>query len=73
MDGYRGPRGSEPFDRDRTGRVPRGSEGVRAVRSRSGGENQTRKDKRLRVMLTGGSGHQARGREAVSRGPSRLI
>jgi hypothetical protein len=61
MDGYRGPRGFEPFDRDQTGRGPRGSEGVRAVRSRSDGENQTGKDKRLWVTLTGGSGRQARG------------
>jgi hypothetical protein len=40
-DGYRGPRGSEPFDQDRTEGGPRGSEGVRAVRSRSNGGNQT--------------------------------
>jgi hypothetical protein len=26
--GYRGPRGSEPFDQDPTGRGPRGSERV---------------------------------------------
>jgi hypothetical protein len=50
-----------------------GSEGVRAVRSRSDGENQTGKDKRLRLTLTGGPGHQARGHEAISRGPGRSI
>jgi hypothetical protein len=68
-----------------------GSEGVRAVRSRSDGEgservrggpsrsikigrgNQTGKDKRLWVTLTGGSGHQVRVHEAVSRGPGRAI
>jgi hypothetical protein len=36
-DGYRGPRGSESFDQDRTERGPRGSEVVRTVRSRSDG------------------------------------
>jgi hypothetical protein len=63
-----GSEGSEPFDQDRTRRGPRGSrgsEGVQAVRSRSDGENQIGKDKRLRVTLTGGSGRQARVREAV--------
>jgi hypothetical protein len=50
-----------------------GSEGVRVVRSRSDGENQTGKDKRLRVTLTGGSERQARGHEAVSRGLGRSI
>jgi hypothetical protein len=57
-----GSEGSEPFDQDRTGRGPRGSrgsEGVRVVRSRSDGENQIGKDKRLRVTLTGGSGRHA--------------
>jgi hypothetical protein len=52
---------------------PRGSEGVRTIRSRSDRENQTKKDKRLRVTLTGGSGRQARVREAVSRGPGHSI
>jgi hypothetical protein len=47
-----------------------GSEGVRAVRSRSDRGNQTEKDERLRVALTGGPGRQACGREAVSRGPA---
>jgi hypothetical protein len=42
-----------------------GSEGVRAIRSRSDGENQTGKDERLWVALTGGPGRQARMREAV--------
>jgi hypothetical protein len=51
----------------------RGSERVRAVRSRSDGGNQTRKDERLRVALTSGPGHQARVRETVSRGPGRAI
>jgi hypothetical protein len=44
-----------------------GSEAVRAVRSRLDGGNQTEKDKRLRVTLTGGSGRQVRVREAVPR------
>jgi hypothetical protein len=52
---------------------PKGSEGVRAVRSRLDGENQTGKDERLRVVLTGGPGRQACVREAVSRGPGRAI
>jgi hypothetical protein len=42
-----------------------GSKGVRAVRSRSDGGNQTDKDERLRVTLTGGTGRQARVREPV--------
>jgi hypothetical protein len=42
-----------------------GSEGVRAIRSRSDGGNQTRKDERLRVTLTGGLGRQVRVHEAV--------
>jgi hypothetical protein len=46
---------------------PRGSEGVRAVRSRSDGGNQTGKDERLRVALTGGSGRQARVRSGIPR------
>jgi hypothetical protein len=50
-----------------------GSEGVRAVRSRSDRENQTGKDERLRAALTGGIGRQTRVREAVSRGPGRSI
>jgi hypothetical protein len=69
-DGYTGPRVSEPFDQDRTGRGPRGSEPF--DQDRTGG-NQTGKDERLRVALTGGSGRQARVREAVSRGPGRSI
>jgi hypothetical protein len=44
---------------------PRRSEGVRAIRSRSDGENQTGKDERLRVTLTCGSGRQVCVREAV--------
>jgi hypothetical protein len=79
-DGYRGSRESEPFDRDRTGRGPKGFEGVpngvrtgRAVRSRSDGENQTEADERLRVALTGGPGRQACVCEAVSHGPGRSI
>jgi hypothetical protein len=74
-DGYRdlsgsewGPRRSEPFDQDRkegVRRGPRGSEGVRAVRSRSDGRNQTGNDERLRMALIGGPRRQARGREAV--------
>jgi hypothetical protein len=44
---------------------PRGSKGVRAIRSRSDGGNQTGKDERLRVTLIGGSGRQACVREAV--------
>jgi hypothetical protein len=51
----------------------RGSEGVRAIRSRLDGGNQTGKDERLRVALTGGPGLQARVREAISRGPGRAI
>jgi hypothetical protein len=50
-----------------------GSDGVRAIRSRSDGGNQTGKDERLRVALTGGPGHQACVHEAVSRGPGRSI
>jgi hypothetical protein len=72
----RGPRGSEPFDQDRTEGVqggPRGSKGIQAVRSRSDGGNQTEKDERLWVALTGGLGCQARVREVVSRGPGRAI
>jgi hypothetical protein len=42
-----------------------GSEGVRAVRSRSNGENQTGKDERLWAALIGGTERQARVREAV--------
>jgi hypothetical protein len=45
-----------------------GSEGVRAVRSRSDGRNQTGTDERLQVVLIGGLGCQARMRKAVSRG-----
>jgi hypothetical protein len=47
-----------------------GSEGVRAVRSRSHGGNQTGKDERLWVALTGGLGARAR---SGTRGPSRSI
>jgi hypothetical protein len=43
----------------------RGSEGVRAVRSRSDGGNQTGKDERLRVTLTGETGRQTCVHEAV--------
>jgi hypothetical protein len=50
-----------------------GPRGVRAVRSRSDGGNQIGNDERLRMALTGGLGHQARVREAVSRGPGRSI
>jgi hypothetical protein len=42
-----------------------GQRGVRTVRSRSDGGNQTGKDKLLRVTLTGGSGRQVCVREAV--------
>jgi hypothetical protein len=42
-----------------------GPRGVRAVRSRLDGGNQTGKDKRLQVTLTGGSGRQVRVREAI--------
>jgi hypothetical protein len=49
-----------------------GSDGVRAVRSRSDGGNQTRKDERLRVVLTGGQGVR-RACKAVSRGPDCAI
>jgi hypothetical protein len=38
----------------------RGAKGVRAVRSRSDGENQTGNEQRLRMALTGGPGRQAR-------------
>jgi hypothetical protein len=58
-------------------------EGVRGVRGGSEGsepfdqdwtgKSQTRMDERLRVALTGGTGHQAHVREAVSRGPGRSI
>jgi hypothetical protein len=70
---------TERVQRQRTGaltggyRGPRGSKRVRTIRSRSDGENQTEKDKRLRVTLTGGSGREARVREAVSRGPGHSI
>jgi hypothetical protein len=53
--------GSELFDQDRTG----GGGGVRAIRSRSDGGNQTGKDEQLWAALTGGTGRQARMREAV--------
>jgi hypothetical protein len=62
-DGYMGPRGSEPFVQDRTGRGPRGSEGVR--RGSEGyepfdqdrkGKSQTGTDERLRMALTSGPG-----------------
>jgi hypothetical protein len=70
MDGYRGPRGSEPFDQDRTWRDPKGSEPFDQDRT---GENQIVKDEQLRVALIGGPGCQAHVREAVSRGPDRSI
>jgi hypothetical protein len=54
MDGYRGLRGSE------------GSKPFDQDRT---GKSQTGTDERLRVALTGGPGHQACMREAVSRGP----
>jgi hypothetical protein len=57
--------GSESFDQDQTEGVRRGSKRVRAsssgservrvVRSKSNGGNQTGKDERLRVALTGGT------------------
>jgi hypothetical protein len=50
-----------------------GSKGVRAVRSRSDGGNQTGKDERLRATLIGGIGHQAHVREVVSRDLGRAI
>jgi hypothetical protein len=50
-----------------------GSEGVRAVRSRSGGGNQTEGGEWLRVALTGGPWRQARVRVEVSRGSGRSI
>jgi hypothetical protein len=63
--GYKGPRGSESFDQDPTGRGSRGSERVRAgprgVRAAANGT-----DRRARAC-------QAGVREAVSRGPGRSI
>jgi hypothetical protein len=50
-----------------------GSEGVRAIRSRSDEGNQTRKDKRLRVMLTGGVRVSRARARSSTRGPSRSI
>jgi uncharacterized MAPEG superfamily protein len=65
MDNYRGPRGSEPFDQDRTGRGLRGFERVRAgPRGVRAAVNGT--DRRARAC-------QARMREAVSRGTGRSI
>jgi hypothetical protein len=55
----------ERAQRQRGNRRLQGSEGVRAVRSRSDGGNQTGKDERLRAVLTGGTGCQARVCEAV--------
>jgi hypothetical protein len=62
------------------GRVRRGSKQVQAGLRGSKpfdqdrtGENQTGKDERLRVALTGGPGRQACVREAVSHGPGRSI
>jgi hypothetical protein len=55
---------------DRAGPAPEGKRtvaGVRAVRSRSYGGNQTKKDERLWVALTGGSGRQARVRSGIPR------
>jgi hypothetical protein len=63
--GCRGPRGSEPFDQDRTARGPRGPERVRAgprgVRAAANGTDRRARD------------CQARMREAVSGGPGRSI
>jgi hypothetical protein len=42
-----------------------GPRGVRAVRSRLDGGNRTKKDERLRAALTGGTGRQTRVREVV--------
>jgi hypothetical protein len=74
--GCRGPRGSELFDQDRTEGVrtgPSGPRGSEPFDQDQMGENQTGKDERLRVALTGGSERQACVREAVSRGPGRSI
>jgi hypothetical protein len=49
--GCRGPRGSEPFDQDRTGRGPRGPN--ESERIRGGSE-------RLQMALTGGPGRVRR-------------
>jgi hypothetical protein len=49
---------TERAQRQRGNRWLQGSEGVRAVRSRSDGGNQTGKDERLRAALTGGTGRQ---------------
>jgi hypothetical protein len=79
-----GPRGFESFDQDRTEGVRREFERVRggSERVQAGSEpfdmnwmerNQTGKDERLWVALTGGSGRQARLREAVFRGPGHSI
>jgi hypothetical protein len=68
-----GPRGSEPFDQDRTGRGPRGSEGSEPFDQDRMGKSHTRTDERLRVALTGEPGRQACMREAISRGPGRSI
>jgi hypothetical protein len=59
------------------GRDPRGSEGgpsgFEPFDQDRTGKSQTGTDERLRVALTGGPGHQAHVREAVSRSPSRSI
>jgi electron transfer flavoprotein alpha/beta subunit len=68
-----GPGRSIKIERRGSEGVQGGSDGVRAVRSRSDGGNQTGKDERLRVALKGGPGCQARVHEAVSRGPGRAI
>jgi hypothetical protein len=62
--------GSEPFDQDQTEGGPRGPEPFDQDWT---GENQTGKDERLWVALTGGPGCQGCVREAVSRGPGRSI
>jgi hypothetical protein len=64
---------TEWAQRQRGIRWLQGSEGVRAVRSRSDGEHQTGKGEWLRVALTDGPGRQTCVREAVSRGLGRSI
>jgi hypothetical protein len=63
MDGYRGPRGSELFDPDRTGRGPKGSAAVRIVRSRLDGEKSDREGR----AAAGGADRRARASYARAR------
>jgi hypothetical protein len=65
--------GSEGVRAVRSRSDEEGSEGVRAVRSRLDGGNQNGKDERLWAALTGETGRQMRVREAVSCGPGRSI